>query len=161
MLRPGYCSQSPKEMGHIPETHSLNLPILPVCWSPCCWSKYITFSCPLEHAWLSAPLRSTLGCCPWCSVFSLPFLVLSLGYFWCSLWELPGHRFLGQCSCWCQRTIVDCVSSVQTKQSMTMRPAFLYAEFGTETLKRTWNTSSISIWSYFEIYLEVTGTYET
>lgn len=112
-----YCSQTLKEMDHIPKTCFLNFPTLPGFLFPCCWSNIhsillSTWACIALGSFKKHPGLLSLVL----SVLSLPFLVISLGHFECSLWELSGHRFLGQYSCWCQRAIVGCVSNIQTEQ---------------------------------------------
>lgn len=102
ILGPSYCSLTLKEMGHIPETHFLNFLTLPGCWPPCCWSKIhstllSTWACIALGSFKKHPGLLTLVLL----VFSLSLLVISLGHFECSLWELSGHRFLRQYSCWC------------------------------------------------------------
>lgn len=83
ILGPSYCSLTLKEMGHIPETHFLNFLTLPGYWSPCCWSKIhstllSTWACIALGSFKKHPGLLSLVLL----VFSLPFLVISLGAFW-------------------------------------------------------------------------------
>lgn len=83
ILGPSYCSLTLKEMGHIPETHFLNFLTLPGYWSPGCWSKIhstllSSWACIALGSFKKHPGQLSLVLL----VFSLLFLVISLGAFW-------------------------------------------------------------------------------